>query len=602
MKEPKAELVFEVSWEVCNKVGGIWTVISSKANQIKKYYGNNYICVGPFFADKLAGQFEENPTPEDCKDVCKELTEKGIVLHFGKWLIKGEPKTILVDYTNFRFNTDQIKKELWESFQVDSLYSNNAEYNEPLVWSYACGIAIEKLAKLYNKKAVAQFHEWLAGAGLLYLRKNDIPVGTVFTTHATVMGRALASANVDLFYKPEGGERCNLELIDIDKKSYEFHTEGKHLIEKASANNADVFTTVSEITGMEAGYVLKRKPDKLLSNGLDIDKFPTFEEASIEHRRHRGMIREFMIYYFFPYYQFDIKNTLFFFLAGRYEFRDKGIDVYIQALARLNDRLKLEKSDKTIVAFIWVPAGVKGINQDILENRTLFNDIKDGLDEEMDNIHKNILYDIVSRKKIVEGTVLSKNFIEETKKKVMKFKKKGIPPIVTHDLLNYGDTIVEHLLKSGLDNMDDDRVKMIFYPIYLTGADGLLDLTYYEAMQGGHLGVFPSFYEPWGYTPLEAAALGVSSVTTDLAGFGRYILRKKERKYPGIFVLKRMDRTDEQIINDLTNFMYKFTKFSKQERAKNKIEAKKIAGFADWKHLVMNYIDSHNLAFEKRFS
>ena len=183
----------------------------------------------------------------------------------------------------------------------------------------------------------------------------------------------------------------------------------------------------------------------------------------------------------------------------------------------------------------------------------------------------------------------------------MKFKKKGTPPLITHDLRDYEDPIVDLLLKSGLDNMEDDRVKIIFYPIYLTGADGLLDLTYYESMQGCHLGVFPSFYEPWGYTPLEAAALGVSSVTTDLAGFGKYIIRKKQRKYPGIFVLRRIDKTDDGIIKDLSQFMYRFTNFSKQERVKNKIEAKKLAGLADWKRLVANYIQAHNMAVGKRF-
>ena len=183
----------------------------------------------------------------------------------------------------------------------------------------------------------------------------------------------------------------------------------------------------------------------------------------------------------------------------------------------------------------------------------------------------------------------------------MRFKKKGTPPLVTHELQQYGDPIVNLLLESGLDNAEDDKVKIIFYPIYLTGADGLLDMTYYEAMQAGHLGVFPSFYEPWGYTPLEAAALGVSSVTTDLAGFGRYILRKKEKKHPGIFVLKRMNRNDDEIINDLTRFMHKFTRFTKEDRVKNKIEAKKLAGRAGWKRLVLNYINAQNSAVEKKY-
>jgi glycogen(starch) synthase len=391
-----------------------------------------------------------------------------------------------------------------------------------------------------------------------------------------------------------------LESIDIDKEAYNYHAEAKHQIEKSSAQNADVFTTVSEITGMEAAFVLKRKPDVLLPNGLDNDKFPTFEEASIQHAKNRERIKEFAMYYFFPYYQFNIKNTLLYFLAGRYELRNKGIDVFINALAQMNDRLKQENSSKTIIAFIFVPTGTRGVNLDILENRALFSDIKESLTEYSELVLNNVLYDLAARKELTEQNVFPPGFLEDTKQKVMKFKKAGNPPLITHHLQQYGDPIVDLLLKSGLDNMEDDRVKMIFYPIYLSGADGLLDMTYYEAMQGCHLGVFPSFYEPWGYTPLEAAALGVSSVTTDMAGFGRYIFREKEKEYPGVFVLKRMDRTDDEIVKDLASFMYRFAHFSKEERVKNKIEAKRIASLADWKILSGNYIEAHNLAISKK--
>ncbi len=600
MVKAKAGTFLEVSWEVCNKVGGIWTVITSKASQMKKYYKDKYICIGPYFAEKVIGSFEENPAPKECREFCKELEEQGIILHFGKWLIKGEPRAILVDFTNFRFKTDDIKKELWENFKVDSLRSNYVEYNEPIVWSYAVGIVIQKLYDTFDHKIIAQFHEWLTGPGLLYLKKNNVEVSTVFTTHATVMGRALASADIDLFSKPEK-DKYQVQLMDIDKESYNYNTEAKHLLEKAAAKNSDIFTTVSEITGLEAKYILKREPDKILPNGLDNDKFPTFEEASIEHRTHRNHIREFVMYYFFPYYQFDIKNTLFFFLAGRYEFKNKGIDIFINSLAELNNKMKKEKSKKTVVAFIWVPTAIRGIKLDILENRTLFKDIKDGLQEESDEIDRNILYTLASKKKLKKENIFPKSFIDENKKRLLKFKKKGKPPLMTHDIQQYGDAITDLLVKTGLDNKKDDKVKVIFYPIYLTGADGLLDLTYYESMQGGHLGVFPSFYEPWGYTPLEAAALGVSSVTTDLAGFGKFILSKKKKKYPGIFVLERMNKEDKEIIGNLTDFMYKFTQFTRHDRVKNKIEAKKLAEKADWKKLSTNYIKAHNKAAEKRY-
>jgi glycogen synthase len=601
MVKAESDMLLEASWEVCNKVGGIWTVITSKAHQIKKFYKDRYICIGPYFPKQVIGNFEEKPVPENYKEMCRDLETQGIVLHFGKWLIEGEPNLILIDYANFRSKVNDIKKELWEEFGVDSINSDNSDYNEPVVWSYATGMLIEKLAQINSNKIVAQFHEWLAGPGLLYLKKRNVKVGTVFTTHATVMGRALASANVDLFGKAEGKKKCNLELIDIDKEAYSYHTEGKHFIEKASANNADVFTTVSEITALEAAHVLKRKVDQVLPNGLDNEKFPTFEEDSIHHRKIRDSIREFAIHYFMPYYKFDIEKALFFFLVGRYEIRNKGIDTFIQSLSMINEKLKKEKSEKTIISFIFVPTGIRGIKQSILENRTFFNDIKEGLNNEINTIHNKILYTLTAGEKLTERTVFSDTFLDEMKKRMMKFSKSGTPPLVTHDLTDNNDPIINMLIDAGLQNRAEDRVKVIVYPIYLTGADSLLDLSYYESMQGCHLGVFPSFYEPWGYTPLEAAALGVASVTTDLAGFGKYIAQNtsRKKKHSGIFVLKRMERKDHEIISDLAEFMYKFSQLSRQDRVLNKIEAKRLAGLADWKNLVENYILAHNMAIKK---
>jgi len=597
--DTQAEILVEVSWEVCNKVGGINTVLRSKAEQIVGYYGKNYYVIGPYFANKVVGEFEESLPEENLKKACDELRNQGIMLHFGKWLIKGEPNAILIDFNSFKSQTNDIKKILWDSFKIDSLRASY-DYDEPLVWSYASGIVIEKLSKIWNKKIVAQFHEWLAGTGLLYIKKNNVPVGTVFTTHATILGRTLASSNFDLYASTNGGKPI-LSTIDTEKAAYDHHIESKHQVERSAAQNAEVFTTVSEITGLEATYTLKRKPDVLLYNGLDMGKFPTFEESSVKHGYFKNIIREFLLSYFFPYYSFDINDTLFYFLAGRYEFRDKGIDIYIEALKRLNEKLKEEKSTKTIVAFIWVPTGIRGIKSEFLESKIQFNNLKESLNSVMPIVRNNILYSIMAKNKITEDILFNKEFLFELKKTMAKIGKKGSPPLSTHDLIESNDEILKRLVETGLDNQEDDRVKAIFYPTYLNGADGLLDLTYDESMSGCHLGVFPSFYEPWGYTPLEAAALGVSSVTTDLAGFGRFLLKKKEKDHPGIFVLKRMNRTDEQIINDLSNFMYKFAMFPKNDRVQNKIEAKTLAGLADWKFLIKNYINAQNLAIERRF-
>lgn len=336
--EKKADMLFEVSWEVCNKVGGIYTVVKSKAAKMVDAYGDNYFMIGPYFASKALGQFQEELPNQFCKASFEELKKIGVMCHFGKWLVEGAPPVILIDFVNYKSRTNDIKRELWDWYKIDSLMATQ-DYDEPLVWAYVVGMLIEKLSKCFdNKRIVAHFHEWLSGAGLLYLKKNNVKIATVFTTHATVLGRTLASSNVDLY---------NVwDKINPDEEVYKYNIESKHLVEKNSAAFADVFTTVSEITEMEASYFLKKKSDALLPNGLDISKFPSFEELAIKHGIQRDRIREFMLYYFFPYYTFNPKETLIYFVAGRYEFHDKGIDIYIKALGRLNEKLKQSKSKK----------------------------------------------------------------------------------------------------------------------------------------------------------------------------------------------------------------------------------------------------------------
>ena len=590
--EKRADVLFEVSWEVCNKVGGIYTVVKSKAAKMVENYGSNYFMVGPYITSKATGQFQEELPNEFCKSTFEELKKIGIMCHYGKWIIEGSPYAILIDFVNYKYKINDVKRDLWDWYKIDSLRAP-ADYDEPVIWAYAAGILIEKLSKAFDgRKIAAHFHEWLSGAGILYLKKKNAKVATIFTTHATVLGRALASANIDLY---------NVwDKINPEQEVYKYNVEAKHLLEKNSAMSSDVFTTVSEITGMEASYLLKKKPDVLLPNGLDISKFPTFEEVIIKHKLQRDRIREFMLYYFFPYYTFDPKETLIYFLAGRYEFHDKGIDIYIKALGKLNEKLKQSRSKKTIIAFIWVPANFRNIRTELLENKILFQDIKDALEETMEDVEKNIIYSLVSEKKISKEVLFDDDFLTEMKIRVARFVKKGKPPLQTHDLYDGNDTILKAINSANLKNNEDDHVKIIYYPIYLSGADGLLDLNYYEAMQGSHLGVFPSYYEPWGYTPLEAGALGVSSVTTDLAGFGRFFCTEcAQADFPGIYVLKRLNVNDDEVVSQLVDVMFNYANFPKEDRVANMLQARKVASMADWKSFANNYIKAHNLAVDK---
>ncbi|RLE47435.1 hypothetical protein DRJ25_02430 [Candidatus Woesearchaeota archaeon] len=595
MAEKVADVCFEVSWEVCNKVGGIYTVVKSKAQQMKRFYGDDYFLVGPYFPKKAFGIFEELVPPDDLKVLFESLNQKGIEVHFGKWFAKGDPFVMLIDFANFTKNTNEIKRRLWEWYKIDSLNTDYFDFSEPIVWSYAVGVLIHEFSKIVNKRIVAHFHEWLTAGGLLYLRHNDIKVGTVFTTHATSLGRSISNTGVSLYDV--------IDKVDPDAEAKKFGSSlfAKHLTEKACANAAHVFTTVSEITGLEAEKLLGRKPDVLLFNGLDMANFPSFEEASVRHVLFRNRIKNFLLYYFFSYYTFDLDNTLIFFIAGRYEFHDKGIDVLIEALEKLNQKLKDENCSKTIVCFFFIPGNVRSIRPVLLENKTLFKDVSDSLDDVSDDVKSRLLYLLVSRKEMKKESIFDPGFIREITPKIRRFKRQGWPPLSTHVLFDEDNDLILNALKnSGLDNSPDDKVKVVYYPIYLTGADGLLDTSYYESMIGGHLGIFPSCYEPWGYTPLEAAALGVSSITTDSAGFGRFIKDKvSEKTFPGVFVLNNFKVSRDAIVDGLHEFLYSFAHLSKRDRVENKIAAQRVAHLADWRIFVNNYIDAHDLAVKR---
>ncbi|RLE46818.1 hypothetical protein DRJ22_00955 [Candidatus Woesearchaeota archaeon] len=598
MMKVKADVCFECSWEVCNKVGGIYTVITSKAQSMIDNYGENYYLIGPYFPKKIYGIFEEEVSPDCFLGVCEVLKKEGIELHFGKWIIKGNPKVILIDFTNFTNRKNEIKKNLWDWFKIDSLNTEYFDFDEPVIWSFAVGRLLEEISKVFNnKKIVAHFHEWLSGAGLLYLKHIKANIASVFTTHATSLGRTIAMDDKRNLY-------AELENIDPDDEAKRLGPGvfAKHLTEKQCAQNCFVFTTVSQITSIEAEKILGRKPEVLVLNGLDIAKFPSFEEAAVKHKVLNNRIKLFLMYYFFPYYQFDLDKLLVYFIAGRYEFRDKGVDVFIEALGKLNDKLKEEKFDKTIVAFFWIPGNVKAIRPELLQNKTYFLDIKDSLDDIRDDVQNRLLYLLASKRDFNKESIFGLEFLQEIRPKINRLFRGGVPALSTHKLYNEdSDLIFQSLLKVGLDNLEDDPVKVVFYPIYLTGADGLLDTSYYESMIGSDLGVFPSYYEPWGYTPLEAAALSVSSLTTDLSGFGRFIIEKEQRNldYPGVFVLPRFQKTKQEIVDSLADMMCRFAKFSVKEVTQNKIFAQKIAMSADWRKFIKFYIEAHNLAVDK---
>ncbi|MFH0863329.1 MAG: hypothetical protein V1875_09940 [Candidatus Altiarchaeota archaeon] len=589
------DYVFEASYEVCNKVGGIYTVIKSKAARMVEEYGEGYCAVGYYDLAKSRLEFDESQPPAGLAKAFKRLESEGIKCHFGTWLTAGRPHVILLDVRGYQANVNDLKKHLWEDYEIDSIRSD-AWFNDPLLWSTAVGRLIEELMKEAPYKGsgvVGHFHEWLSGFAILHIHKNKIPVGTVFTTHATMLGRNISGSGHDLYgMVNEGLRKKESATIELARQ---YRCEDKHSTEVACVKSADVFTTVSEITGREAAYILGKKPEVLLFNGLDTSKFPEMEELAVMRHKYRIRMREFLISYFCRYYYMDLMNIRSMFLSGRYEYHNKGIDVYIDALGKLNKKLKAENSKKHVVAFIFVPTDTRGEEMQVLKNKALYEEIHDQIDGSLPEIKDNLLELIIKGQK-PDGNVFSEEFLTLIRKLTAHFaeKKGGSAPLCAFEL-NYSldsDSIIQAFRRNELLNREEDKVKVIFYPAYLSSADRLISLDYNPGTLTCDVGVFPSYYEPWGYTPLETAAQGTLAITTDLAGFGQFI----DGKGDGIQVLKLDGIEYDKVVDELYNKMYDIIGLEKKELTRRRMNAKELAGLADWKMLIKNYVKAHQLA------
>jgi glycogen phosphorylase/synthase len=522
--------LFEVSWEVCNKVGGIYTVIASKLREAIAAYGDQYILLGPDLKTNL--EFEE--TEEACWDRLREgVAIKEIPCRFGRWNIPGEPKVILVGFGK-KYNKDQLLFRIWEDYGVDSI-AGGWDYVEPVMFSYACGEVIETvynlLARPQGAPAVAQFHEWMCGAGLLCLKTRVPEIGTVFTTHATILGRSLAGAGMDIY--------ASMEHISPQREAGAHHIAAKYSMEVAAAREADCFTTVSEITSSEAKNFLGRCPDVITPNGLDMEHIPDLTEDRAPSLKARekllGAAGRFLRKEF-P------SQTRIVVISGRYEFRNKGIDVFLKALARL-DKTMGEK--ETVLAYLFVIGG-----------------------------HTDLIPSLQGDYGKWE---------------------QGNPPIATHRLQNEAsDPILQTCDRLGLKNMPTNRVNVIFIPAYLNGYDGLINMPYYEALSGCDLGVFPSYYEPWGYTPLESVAYAVPTVTTDQAGFGLWVQNTLGQN-GGVILLNRKGQPIADIEGQLYGIFRDFLAWNDPEFGKRRKMARSAALKANWKDFFQAYL----LAYEK---
>ena len=543
-KQLMPDYIFESSWEVCNKVGGIYTVLSTRAKTLQEALQDKIIFIGPdFWKEQESPYFKEDKTL--FADWQKEAQAQDLKVRVGRWTVPGEPIAILVDFNPFFEKKNEIYGWLWEHYSVDSLHAYG-DYDEASMFSYAAALVVESFYNLYldeKQKVIYHANEWMCGLGALYLNNKLPQIGTVFTTHATSIGRSIAG-NMKPLYD-------YLFAYNGDQMAGELNMQSKHSIEKQTAHYVDCFTTVSDITAKECVELLDKPVDVVLPNGFD----NSFVPSAAKFTSKRKAARKKML---------DIANallgeeldddTLLISTSGRYEFRNKGIDVFVEAMNRL---LRDRDLKKKVVAFIEVPGWVGEPRKDL-------------------------------QARLEEG------------------KKYDTPldvPQVTHWLHNMShDNVLGMMKYYDMHNRKEDKVKVIFLPCYLDGKDGIVNMPYYDIVLGNDLCVYPSYYEPWGYTPLEAVAFKVPCITTDLAGFGLWansVFGHNGELTDGVKVIHRTDYNYSEVADIIKDTVASFSSMTKKEVDTCRKHADALSKKALWSEFIKYYYEAYDIALSK---
>jgi len=601
-RDVRNHLLFEVAWEVANKVGGIYTVIKTKAPVTCQEYGSRYTLIGPL-SYKSAPMEVEALTPSDpyLKATLDNMASQGVKYLYGRWLIEGGPRVVLFDTGSMMHKLDEWKADLWNLAGIPTP-PNDSETNETVIFGYLVAWFLGEYANHEKSKAiVAHFHEWLAGLAIPLCRKRHIDVTTVFTTHATLLGRYLCAGSVD-FYN-------NLQYFDVDHEAGKRGIYHRYCIERSATHCADVFTTVSHITAYESEHLLKRKPDGVLPNGLNVVKFSAMHEFQNLHAMSKQKINDFVRGHFYGHFDFDLENTLYFFTAGRYEYRNKGVDMFIESLARLNYQLQSSGSKMTVVAFIIMPAATSSYTIEALKGQAVTKQLQDTVTEIQNRVGAR-LFEKTARYSGEQGTEvpdLTKLFSDEDKillkRRVLALKRNSLPPVVTHNMADdANDPILNQIRRVQLFNRKSDRVKVIFHPEFLNSNNPILGMDYEEFVRGCHLGVFASYYEPWGYTPAECTVMGIPSVTTNLSGFGCWLdeLIDNSEDY-GIYITDRRTKSVEDSIQQLTDQMFSFTSKTRRQRINQRNRTERLSELLDWKRLGLEYSKARQLALRRAY-
>ncbi|MFA9478453.1 glycosyltransferase [Phycisphaerales bacterium AB-hyl4] len=587
-------LLLECAWEVCNQVGGIYTVLRSKVPSMMNRWGNRYCLIGPYSHQSAQVEFEPAPLVGAVGQAVKQMRELGFGAHYGRWLVTGRPHVVLLNYLDaFRY-LHEVKYRLWTDHHI-STPGDDEMVNNVVAFGESVRLFLQLLAQKESprRKIVTHFHEWMAGAAVPMLRKDAWPGSIIFTTHATLLGRYLAM-NHPVFYD-------HLPFFDAEGEAAHYNIVAQHRIERAAAHGSHVFTTVSDVTAEECKHLLGRPVDLLLPNGLNIQRFAALHEFQNLHREYKERIHEFTVGHFFPSYHFDLDNTLYFFTSGRYEYRNKGMDLTIEALARLNHRLREAGSPVTVVFFVITRAPTRSINVTALQSRAMLREFRNASEAIKEDIGEK-LFQAATAGQIPDLNTLIDDYWRLRLRRTMYAWKRDLPPlIVTHDLLDDAkDPVLNQLRNCQLWNNEHDPVKVIYHPDFITATNPLFGIDYDQFVRGCHLGVFPSYYEPWGYTPLESIALGVPAITSDLAGFGSYLKQlRPDHEEKGISIIHRRYSDFHQAADELADRMFRYCQLSRRERINLRNSAESFSEHFDWHNLGKRYHEAHELALDR---
>ncbi|KAJ8681842.1 hypothetical protein QAD02_017634 [Eretmocerus hayati] len=581
---------FEVAWEAANKVGGIYTVIRSKAYISTEEMGDQYCLMGPYKEACAKTEVEETEFPQDgpLGKAVQSLRDQGYKVVTGRWLVDGNPQIVLFDIGSAAWKLDEYKQELWNTchFGVPHL---DAEANDAIILGYlVCQFisefkrALEILA-VPDPQVVVHCHEWQAGVGLIALRTRHVEVATVFTTHATLLGRYLCAGKTD-FYN-------NLSTFNVDEEAGKRQIYHRYCMERAAAHLSHIFTTVSDITGLEAEHLLKRVPDVITPNGLNVKKFSALHEFQNLHAVNKEKIHEFVRGHFYGHFDFDLDKTLYFFIAGRYEFGNKGADIFIESLARLNHYIKVSKLEITVVAFMIFPAKTNNFNVESLRGHAVTKSLRGTINDIQQKIGKRMYEACLSgRMPENEDLCLKEDYIK-IKRCLYALQRNGLPPVTTHNIIDdWNDPVLTSIRRCNLFNTVHDRVKVVFHPEFLSSTNPLFGLDYEEFVRGCHLGVFPSYYEPWGYTPAECTVMGIPSITTNLSGFGCFMQEHiADPMSYGIYIVDRRFIGLEASVQQLAQYMFNFCRLNRRQRIIQRNRTERLSDLLDWRNLGVYY-------------